>query len=93
MLVAAIGSSPLLFLAVLACPVGMGLMMVFMGRGMRSGMQPKEPTKRDDEDTSLADMKAEQARLAEKIEALEGRESERKTVEPSDDREADSVRR
>lgn len=63
-------ASPLLLLAVLACPLGMGLMMFFMGRGMMGGM------KRDsiDSDRSLADLKAEQARLAEKIETLENRE-------------------
>lgn len=92
MLVGVTGSSPLLLLAVLACPVGMGLMMVFMGRGMRGGMTKKEPTQREEEATPLVEMKAEQARLAQKIEALESRESERKT-EQSDEREANPVRR
>ena len=56
---------PLLALAFLACPVGMGLMMWFMMRGSRS--RHESHTGGD----SLPDLKAEQARLAEKIEALE----------------------
>ena len=69
MLIAA--TSPLLLLAVLACPLGMGLMMFFMGRGMMGGMKRDQG---DGGDRSLADLKAEQARLAEKIETLETRE-------------------
>ena len=86
-------SSPLLLLAVLACPVGMGLMMVFMGRGMRGGMRQNVTPQRDADASSLAEMKAEQARLAEKIEALEGRESGPNAVEPADDHEVDPVGR
>lgn len=66
---AATGSSALLFLVVLACPIGMGLMMVFMGRGM--GMKPKDGAGAAAGARALADLKAEQARLAEKIGALE----------------------
>jgi len=44
-------------LALLACPVGMGLMMLFMGRGMRDHQaSPDEP--------SLDDLRAEQRRIA-----------------------------
>jgi hypothetical protein len=44
-------------LALLACPVGMGLMMLFMGRGMRDRQaSPDEP--------SLDDLRAEQRRIA-----------------------------
>ena len=64
----ATSTSPLLFLALLACPIGMGLMMVFMWRGMRGGGATHGPTTESD---SVPELKAEQARLAEKIEALE----------------------
>lgn len=59
-------TSPLLFLALLACPVGMGLLMFFMGRGMR-GTQHRDRA----EDAGLADLKTQQARLSAKIDALE----------------------
>lgn len=58
-------------LLLLACPVGMGLMMFFM---MRGGRQKREgPTPSSPEATSVADLKAEHARLAEQIEQLERR--------------------
>lgn len=65
----------LLPVALLACPVGMGAMMWFMGRGM---MGKKESTT---EALGLPDLKAEQARLAEKIAMLEGRAQARERVE------------
>lgn len=58
----------LLALALLACPLGMGLMMWFMGRGMR---KPEVATAKDDHDPSLAELKAEQAKLNDAIEQLE----------------------
>lgn len=61
----------LLFLALLACPVGMGLMMWWMGRGHKQ----ESPV----EDGALPDLKAEQARIAAKIDALE---QERAAAEP-----------
>jgi len=73
MVIGATGS-PLLLLAVLACPIGMGVMMLFMGRGMMGGKKKDTTTPLGDEAGSLADMKAEQARLAEKISALEDRQ-------------------
>jgi len=91
MLIGATGTSPLLLLAVLACPVGMGLMMLFMGRGMMGGMKQKDSRESDADASSLAAMKAEQARLAEKIEALEGRQSQPKTTDAATDREPDPV--
>ncbi len=87
MLIAA--TSPLLFLALLACPIGMGLMMVFMGRGMRGGMKQNDGGQNDADGSSLAEMKAEQARLAEKIEALEGQSQS--TTQPAAEREPDPV--
>ena len=55
----------LLPLALLACPVGMGLMMWFMWRAGKS--QAQQPS-----GDSLPDLKVEQAQLAQRIEALEG---------------------
>ena len=49
-------------LLLLLCPISMGAMMWFMGKGMRSGRNS---------DRSLTDLKSEQARLAEKIATLE----------------------
>ncbi len=89
MLIAA--TSPLLFLALLACPIGMGLMMVFMGRGMRGGMKQNDGRQNDADGSPLAEMKAEQARLAEKIEALEGQQSQARPTEQASDREPDHV--
>ena len=90
MLIAA--TSPLLLLAVLACPIGMGLMMLFMGRGMMGGMKQSDGRQGDPDASSLAEMKAEQARLAEKIEALEGERSQPRAAEPAAAREADPVK-
>ena len=84
-------TSPLLLLAVLACPIGMGLMMVFMGRGMMGGMKQNGSRHNDPDTSSLAEMMAEQARLAEKIEALEAERSEPKASEPAPDSEPDRV--
>jgi len=87
MLIAA--TSPLFFLAVLACPIGMGLMMLFMGRGMMGGGMKKTDSSQNDDRSPLAEMKAEQARLAEKIEALEGQQPN--ATGPAADRERDPV--
>jgi len=58
-------------LAALACPVGMGMMMVFMGKGMLGGKTRDQSAPDQDEQHSLAALKTEQARLAEKIATLE----------------------
>lgn len=55
----------LLLLPVLACSVGMGLMMCFMAKGMRG----KEDMPRTA--ASPAELRAEQARLADEIARLE----------------------
>jgi len=88
MLIAA--TSPLLVLALLACPIGMGLMMLFMGRGMMGGMKQNDAP-READPGSLAEMKAEQARLAEKIDALEEQQPEAKPAKQATDREPDRV--
>ncbi len=60
------------YLLALACPVSMGLMMLFMGKGMGMGKKRDSTMGGSGHDEqSLADLKAEQARLAEKISALE----------------------
>lgn len=69
----------LALLLVLACPVSMGLMMLFMGRGMRSHHNGDGIS---DQSESLAHLKAEQARLAAKIEALEEPDPDRPGSEP-----------
>ena len=72
-------STALLSLAVLACPIGMGAMMFFMMRG--SGGQRKRTTDTATPSTrSIAELKAEHARLAEEIDRLEKPTSERDRV-------------
>jgi hypothetical protein len=58
--------SVLLGLAVLACPVGMGLMMWFMAKGTRTASRP-----RAEASTSLEELQAEHRRLGAEIERLE----------------------
>jgi hypothetical protein len=58
-----------LALAVLACPVGMGLMMWFMSKGMK-----KDGAKSRSEPASLDELRDEQARLSAQIDQLEASE-------------------
>lgn len=52
-------------LALLACPIGMGLMMWFMSRGMRAERHDAAGQQ------SVEELRAEQARLAAQIDRLE----------------------
>jgi hypothetical protein len=62
-------STALYPLALLACPVGMGAMMFFM---MRTGAKHQQEAKDEAGDArSLAELKAEHARLADEIERLD----------------------
>jgi hypothetical protein len=58
--------SVLLGLAVLACPVGMGLMMWLMAKGMKSRSEPDAEAP-----TSLDELQPEHLRLGAEIERLE----------------------
>jgi hypothetical protein len=58
-------------LAVLACPVGMGAMMWFMGKGMRAGK-----TQADVPAASVEGLREEHRRLGAEIERLESSTSE-----------------
>jgi hypothetical protein len=58
--------------AALACPIGMGLMMWFMGKGMR---KEKEPDARAGSDVET--LREEHRRLGERIEQLDSRGAER----------------
>jgi hypothetical protein len=69
----------LIAIAVLACPIGMGLMMWFMAKGMR-GDKSEGQSREQPRETSLADLKAEQARLGGEIERLEARDGARERV-------------
>ena len=92
MLTGAIGASPFLLLAMLACPIGMGLMMLFMGRGMMGGKRDDEKVDEPQGDAgSLTGLKAEQARLAEQIALLEERQSHPATAERVRDRAPDGA--
>jgi hypothetical protein len=63
-------------LALLACPVGMGLMMFFMARGHRSSrtdsaLAARRPDASAEPPTSLEVLREEHRRLGEEIERLE----------------------
>ena len=64
----------LLPIAVLACPIGMGLMMLFMGRGMFGSAKRQQA--RHDAGGDLASLKAEAARLDARIEKIQAQPTE-----------------
>ena len=69
-------------LPLLACPVGMLLMMWLLGKGMGSGRKEDEAT----EAPAVEELRSEQRRLGAEIERLEGRNGKdpagaRQTVE------------
>lgn len=67
-------SEALVLVAVLACPVGMGLMMFLMGRGMlKGGRRPAEVSGKAGSEQELAPLRAEQARLEERIATVEAK--------------------
>ncbi|MHB8468438.1 MAG: DUF2933 domain-containing protein [Gaiellaceae bacterium] len=68
MLVGAAGG--IYLLALLACPISMGLMMMFMGRGMKGGRK-RGGAGAPGGGESVDELKEEQARLAERIAALD----------------------
>jgi flagellar basal body-associated protein FliL len=61
--------SILLALAFLACPVGMGLMMWFMAKGMRKDEAPQQPRV----GASAEQLREEHRRLGAEIERVDGR--------------------
>lgn len=64
----------LLVLALLACPVGMGVMMWWMNRGMKKQPEQQQPAAHVD---NADDMRAEQARLTAEIDQLHSERASR----------------
>jgi hypothetical protein len=60
-----------LALLALLCPIGMGLMMWFMAKGMSMGRGGGDADSQAKEPTSLDELRAEQERLAARISEFE----------------------
>ena len=58
-------------LLALLCPIGMGLMMWFMAKGMSMGRDKGKATPEPTEQPSLGELRADQERLASQIAELE----------------------
>jgi cell division protein FtsB len=58
-------------LLALACPIGMGLMMWFMAKGMSMGRRDGNADSQAKEQPSLEELRAEQERLAARISELD----------------------
>jgi hypothetical protein len=76
-------------LLLLACPVGMGLMMFFMARGNRSSQRnaraaAERPERSADHPVSLEVLREEHRRLGEEIDRLEAPAADRQ--QPADRR-------
>lgn len=67
---------PLVVLAVLACPIGMGLMMFFMAKGMMGGK------KEDEASGEVEQLRAEQERLSSEVARLEREQAGERQVAP-----------
>jgi hypothetical protein len=70
----------LLPLALLACPIGMGLMMWFMARGMR-GEKREDGADRAAASASLDELQSEHERLGAEIARLDGERGNGQQVE------------
>ena len=69
----------LVALALLACPVGMGLMMWFMSKGMKGGERRAE----SGPPASVEELRTEHARLSAEIDELERSEHARDGQQPA----------
>jgi hypothetical protein len=58
-------------LIALLCPIGMGLMMWFMAKGMRMGRREGDASSKDIAPPTADELRAEQERLAAKLSELE----------------------